>query len=34
MLVNNPDISKKFQPYDFYVVQITDFGKHDLEKYG
>ena len=34
LLVDNPDIAKKSPPYDFYAVQITDFGRQVLEKYG
>ncbi|RPJ64653.1 MAG: hypothetical protein EHM20_18170 [Alphaproteobacteria bacterium] len=33
LLVDNPDISKESSPYDFYAVQITDFGRQVLEKY-
>ncbi len=34
LLVENPDIARKSPPYDFYAVQITDFGRQVLEKYG
>jgi uncharacterized protein with HEPN domain len=34
LLVNNPAISNKQSPYDFYAVEITDFGRQVLEKYG
>ncbi len=34
LLVDNSDISRKSPPYDFYAVQITDFGRQVLEKYG
>jgi len=34
LLVNNPDISRQLPPYDFYAVEITDFGRQVLEKYG
>lgn len=34
LLVNNPSISRKSPPYDFYWVEITDFGRQVLEKYG
>jgi DNA-binding MarR family transcriptional regulator len=33
LLVDNPDISRGSPPYDFYAVQITDFGRQVLEKY-
>ncbi len=34
LLVSNPDIGRKSPPYDFYKIQITDFGRQVLEKYG
>jgi hypothetical protein len=34
LLADNPDIGRKSPPYDFYAVQITDFGRQVLEKYG
>ena len=34
LLVDNPDISRESPPFDFYAVQITDFGRQVLEKYG
>ena len=34
LLVENPDIARGSPPYDFYAVQITDFGRQVLEKYG
>jgi hypothetical protein len=34
LLVDNPIISKTSPPYDFYAVQINDFGRQVLEKYG
>jgi hypothetical protein len=34
LLVNNPATSDKQLPYDFYAVEITDFGRQVLEKYG
>ncbi len=34
LLVNNPMVSEKLAPYDFYAVEITDFGRQVLEKYG
>ena len=33
-LINNPDPSKKFGPYDFYALEITDFGRQVLAKFG
>jgi len=33
LLVDNPDISKESPPYEFYAVQITEFGRQVLEKY-
>ena len=33
-LVDNPYPAKKFGPYDFYAVEITDFGRQVLEKFG
>ena len=33
-LIENPDPSKKFGPYDFYAVEITDFGREVLAKFG
>ena len=33
-LIDNPYPSKKFGPYDFYAVEITDLGREVLEKYG
>ena len=34
LLVNNPTITEKLPPYDFYAVEISDFGRQVLEKYG
>ena len=34
LLVDNPDISRKAPPYDFYTVQISDFGGQVFQKYG
>lgn len=34
LLVNNPNLSDKLPPYDFYAVEISDFGRQVLEKYG
>jgi len=33
-LIDNPDPSKRYGPYDFYAVEITDFGRQVLEKFG
>ncbi len=33
-LINNPNPSKKFGPYDFYAVEITDLGRRVLKKFG
>ncbi len=33
-LIDNPCPAKKFGPYDFYAVEITDFGRQVLEKFG
>jgi hypothetical protein len=33
-LIDNPVQSKKFGPYDFYAVEITDFGREVLRKFG
>ncbi len=34
LLVENPSVSDKLPPYDFYAVEITEFGRQVLEKYG
>lgn len=34
LLINNPSISRDKPPYEFYAVEITDFGRQVLEKYG
>jgi len=34
LLVNNPSLSRNKPPYDFYAVEITEFGRQVLEKYG
>jgi len=34
LLVNNPTVSEKLPPYEFYSVEISDFGRQVLEKYG
>jgi RIO-like serine/threonine protein kinase len=33
-LINNPDPAKKFGPYDFYAIEITDRGRQVLAKFG
>jgi hypothetical protein len=33
-LIEKPYPSKRFGPYDFYAVEITDFGREVLEKFG
>ena len=33
-LINILDASKRMGPYEFYAVEITDFGRQVLEKYG
>ena len=33
-LINNPDPAKKFGPYDFYAIEITDLGRQVLTKFG
>lgn len=33
-LVDNPEPSKKFGPYDFYAVEITDLGRQVQAKFG
>jgi RIO-like serine/threonine protein kinase len=32
-LIDNPYPSKKYEPYDFYAVEITDLGRQVLEKF-
>jgi hypothetical protein len=34
LLVNIPDSLKNLPPYDFYAVEITDFGRQVLKQYG
>jgi hypothetical protein len=34
LLVEVPDALKNLPPYDFYAVEITDFGRQVLEQYG
>ena len=33
-LIDNPEPAKKFGPYDFYAVEITDLGREVLAKFG
>lgn len=33
-LINNPDPSKRYGPYDFYAVEITELGRQVLEQFG
>ena len=33
-LIDNPGPSKKYGPYDFYAVEMTDLGRQVLEKFG
>ncbi len=33
-LIDNPCPSKRYGPYDFYAVEITDLGRQVLEKFG
>ena len=33
-LIDNPYPSKRYGPYDFYAVKITDLGRQVLEKFG
>ncbi|MCW4000798.1 MAG: hypothetical protein NWE93_11215 [Candidatus Bathyarchaeota archaeon] len=34
LLVNLPDALKNSPPYEFYAVEITDFGRQVLEQFG
>ena len=34
LLVEIPDSLKNLPPYDFYAVEITDFGRQVLEQFG
>lgn len=34
LLVNIPDALTNLAPYDFYAVEITDFGRQVLEQFG
>ena len=33
-LIDNPDSAKKFGPYDFHAIEITDLGRRVLAKFG
>jgi hypothetical protein len=33
-LIDNPEPSKKFGPYDFFAIEITDFGRQVITKFG
>ena len=33
-LIDIPDAAKRHGPYDFYAVEITDFGRQVLAKFG
>ena len=33
-LINNPNPSKRYGPYDFYAIEITELGRQVLEKFG
>ena len=33
-LIDNPEPSKKFGPYDFYAIEITDLGRQVIVKFG
>ncbi len=33
-LIDNPDPSKRFGPYDFFAVEISELGRQVLEKFG
>jgi hypothetical protein len=33
-LIDNPYPSKRYGPYDFYAVEITDLGRQVLKKFG
>jgi hypothetical protein len=34
LLIENPSLEDNLPPYDFYAVEITDFGRQVLEQYG
>ncbi|NLF89207.1 hypothetical protein GX563_10360 [Candidatus Bathyarchaeota archaeon] len=34
LLIENPSLEDNLPPYDFYAVEITDFGRQVLERYG
>ncbi len=33
-LIDNPDPLKRYGPYDFYAVELTELGRQVLEKFG
>ncbi len=33
-LIDNPDPSRRYGPYEFYAIEITDLGRQVLEKFG
>jgi hypothetical protein len=33
LLIDNPSLEENIPPYDFYAVEITDFGRQVLEQY-
>ncbi len=33
-LIDNPDPSRRYGPYDFYAVEITDLGRQVLKEFG
>lgn len=34
LMVNNPDLTKTLPPYEFFAVEISDFGRQVLEQFG
>jgi hypothetical protein len=34
LLIDNPTTADKLPPYEFYAVEITDFGRQVLQKFG
>ena len=33
-LIDNPEPSKRFGPYDFYAIEITELGRQVVEEFG
>jgi RIO-like serine/threonine protein kinase len=33
-LIDNPDPLKRYGPYDFYAIEITDLGRQVVKKFG